>query len=187
MTLSDWANIGQVVGAVAVIASLIFVGLQVRQNTKISKATALQLNADHWLNYITTIADPNFGKVYAMGASGRTKLDQRQFGQFFLLCRANFMGCETQHYQYRLGLLDRDAYDGYKTTIREQITALPGIRAMWQLVRHSYSKDFAAFMDEQISALPPHEAESAHRKWSALVENKSVKSKAPRKGPKNPI
>jgi hypothetical protein len=40
------------------------------------------------------------------------------------------MGCENQHYQYRLGLLDREAYDGYKTTIKEQIAAFPGIRAM---------------------------------------------------------
>jgi hypothetical protein len=41
MTLSDWANIGQVVAALAVVASLVFVGLQVRQNTKSNQATAL--------------------------------------------------------------------------------------------------------------------------------------------------
>jgi len=62
------------------------------------------------------------------------------------------MECENQHYQYRVGLLDREAYAGYITTIKEQIAAFPGIRAMWQLVGHSYSKDFAAFMDEQIAA-----------------------------------
>ena len=176
MTLSDWANIGQVVAALAVVASLLFVGLQVRQNTKSNQATALQLNADYWLNYITTIADPNFSKVYAMGASGRGKLDQQQFVQFFMLCRATFMGCENQHYQYRAGFLDREAYAGYETAIKEQIAAFPGIRAMWQLVRHSYSKDFAAFMDEKISALPAHEPQSAFEKWQALVENQSRKT-----------
>ena len=177
MTLSDWANIGQVIAAVAVVLSLIFVGLQVRQNTKSSQASTLQLNADYWLNYITTRADPKFSEVFAMGASGRGKFDQHQFGQFFLLCRATFMGLENQHYQYRLGLLDRDAYAGYKTTIKEQIAAFPGIRAMWQLVRHGYSKDFVAFMDEQISAVPSHESESAFQKWQRLVEiqNRSIK------------
>ena len=173
MTLSDWANIGQVAGALAVIASLVFVGFQVRQNTKSNQATALQLNADYWQNYITKIADPNFSKVYAIGASGRGKLDQQQFVQFFLLCRVTFMGCENQHYQYRVGLLDKDAYAGYITTIKEQIAAFPGIRSMWQLVRHSYSRDFSAFMDEQMSALPPHEPESAFQKWQRLVENQT--------------
>jgi hypothetical protein len=110
MTLSDAANIGQLVGALAVVGSLIFVGLEVRQNTRSTQASTLQLNADYWLSYLTTVADPGFGKVYAMGASG--KIEQQQFGQFFLLCRATFMGCENQHYQYRLGLLDKDAYAG---------------------------------------------------------------------------
>lgn len=177
MILSDWANIGQVIAAVAVVVSLIFVGLQVRQNTKSSQAATLQLNADYWLNYITAIADPKFSSVYSMGAAGRGKLDQHQFGQFFLLCRATFMGCENQHYRYRLGLLDREAYDGYKTTIKEQIAAFPGIRAMWQMVKHSYSKDFVAFMDEQISALPAHQSESAFQKWTGLVENQNRKLK----------
>ena len=76
MTLSDWGNLGQVIGALAVVASLIFVGFQIRQNTKSNQATALQLNADYWLNFITKIADPNLSMIYATGASGQDKLDQ---------------------------------------------------------------------------------------------------------------
>jgi hypothetical protein len=174
MTLSDWADVGQVVGALAVVASLLFVGFQVRQNTKSNQATALQLNADYWMTYITTIADPAFSKVYATGASGRGQLDRQQFAQFFLLCRVTFMGCENQHYQYRVGLIDREAYAGYITTIREQIAAFPGIRAMWELVRHSYSRDFAAFMDEQIAAVPVHAPESAFQQWQRLVEQQTA-------------
>ena len=41
MTLSDWANIGQVIAAVAVVVSLIFVGLQIRQNTKSNQTASL--------------------------------------------------------------------------------------------------------------------------------------------------
>jgi hypothetical protein len=32
MTLSDWANIGQIIAAIAIVPSLIFVGLQIRHN-----------------------------------------------------------------------------------------------------------------------------------------------------------
>jgi hypothetical protein len=170
MTLSDWANIGQIIGAIAVIASLLFVGFQIRQNTRTNQATALQLNADYWQNYLTAMADSNLSKVYATGASGRDELDQQQFTQFFMLCRATFMGCENQHYQYRLGLIDKDAYAGYIVTIKEQIAAFPGIRAMWQLVRHSYGNEFAAFMDDLIAALPARESESVFQKWRRLVE-----------------
>ena len=57
MTLVDLADIGQVVGAFAVVASLVFVGLQVQQNTKATRATALQMNADYWLAYFSMLAD----------------------------------------------------------------------------------------------------------------------------------
>jgi hypothetical protein len=82
MTLSDWANIGQVIAAVAVVVSLIFVGLQVRQNTKSSQAATLQLNADYWLNYITAIADPKFSSVYAMVLPDEASLTNTNLASF---------------------------------------------------------------------------------------------------------
>jgi hypothetical protein len=169
MSLHELADIGQIIGGFAVVGSLIFVGLQIRQNTKSSRAATLQLNTDFWLNYMLTVADPKFRNIYAMGASGHDDLDQSQFGQFFLLCRASFMGLENQHYQYRYGLLDSGAYVGYQTTIREQVAAFPGIRAMWQLVRHAYGSHFVAFMDEQIAATDAHKSESAFQEWKILV------------------
>lgn len=169
MTLVDLANIGQVLGALAVFASLIFVGLQVRQNTKAARATALQMNADYWLSYFTLLADKQLSEVYSKGALGREELVGGQFGQFFFLCRATFMGCENQHHQYLAGLLDDDAYRGYEATIREQIAAFPGIRAMWQLVKHTYGTEFVTFLDAQIATTSEHRPGSIQKKWLALV------------------
>ncbi len=169
MTLSDLANIGQVVASVAVIASLMFVGLQIRQNTKANRASTLQMNADYWLTYLTTLADSRFSVLYSKGALGRKDLDGEQFGQFFFLCRATFMGCENQHYQYRTGLLDEDAYRGYQATIREQIAAFPGVRAMWQLVKHTYGTEFVKFLDVQIAKTPAHERGSIQERWTELL------------------
>jgi len=178
MTLVDLANIGQVAGALAVIASLIFVGLQVRQNTKATRATALQMNADYWLSYFTMLADREFSDIYSKGALGRAELDGGQFGQFFFLCRATFMGCENQHHQYLSGLLDDDAYRGYEATIREQIAAFPGVRAMWQLVKHTYGTEFVKFLDMQIASTDEHGRGSMHKQWRALVEANTVAAPA---------
>lgn len=169
MTLADLADIGQVVGSFAVVASLIFVGLQVHQNTKATKATALQMNADYWLTYFTVLANRQFGDVYSKGALGRRELESAEFGQFFFLCRATFMGCENQHHQYLSGLLSEDAYRGYEATIREQIAAFPGVRAMWQLVRHTYGREFATFLDAQIAGSAAHGRGSMQSQWKALV------------------
>jgi hypothetical protein len=47
MTLEDWANIGEIVGGVAVIISLLYLAWQIRQNTKAVRATAV----DSSINY----------------------------------------------------------------------------------------------------------------------------------------
>jgi hypothetical protein len=169
MTLVDLAYIAQIAGSGAVIASLIFVGLQIRQNTRATRATALQMNADYWLNYFTLLADKEFSEVYAKGALGKVDLDGSQFGQFFFLCRATFMGCENQHHQYLSGLLDDDAYKGYEATIREQIAAFPGVRAMWKLVKHTYGTEFVKFLDKQIASTDQHTKGSMHKQWRTLI------------------
>jgi hypothetical protein len=172
MTLSDLANIGQVIGSLAVVGTLIFVGLQVRDNSKVNQASALRQNADFWLNYWLHLVDPKFTKIYTMGMSGRTELDKQQFGQFYMLCRLTFLGCANQHYQYRRGLLDQSGYAGFETAMKEQIATFPGMRAMWQLVRHTYSADFATFMDKKM-ACPAYRQQSMFEKWKQLIEGEN--------------
>ena len=46
MTLQDWGSIGELVGGVAVIASLVYVGFQVRQNTSAVRANSAQSFTD---------------------------------------------------------------------------------------------------------------------------------------------
>ncbi|MFZ9296711.1 MAG: hypothetical protein ACO24Y_00145 [Hylemonella sp.] len=173
MTLADWANLSQIVGSVAVVASLIFVGIQVHQNTRATKATALQMNADYWLIYFKMLADGELAKVYSKGAQGKEKMNSLEFHQFFMLCRAAFMGCEKQHQQYLSGLLSHDAYLGYEATIREQIVAFPGVRAMWQLVRHTYGHEFATFLDAQIVGYAVHANGSIRSQWHERVRASS--------------
>ena len=169
MTLTDLGTIANLIGSIAVVASLIFVGLQIRQSTKANRASTLQMNADYWLTHIATLADDRFSALYSKGALGRENLDTSEFRQFFLLCRITFMGLENQHYQYRTGLLDDDAYRGYEATIREQIAAFPGMRAMWQLVKHTYGTEFVRFLDAQIANAPTHDHGSVYRRWRELV------------------
>ena len=47
MTIQDWGAIGEVVGAAAVVASLIYLAVQIRQNTLQLRANSYDLTADH--------------------------------------------------------------------------------------------------------------------------------------------
>ena len=141
MTIADLAHIADIAAAIGIIGSMIFVGVQLRQNTRTVRSSTLQQNTDHWQSYHALLADPKFVATFAKGSRGND-LEQIEFGQFFLLCRALLMGMENQHYQFQQGLIDKQAYAGFEVVMKEQIAAFPGIRAMWQLTRHSYGADF---------------------------------------------
>ena len=40
MTLQDWAYLAEIVGAIAVVASLIYVGIQIRDSNRVNQANA---------------------------------------------------------------------------------------------------------------------------------------------------
>ncbi len=165
ISLNDWVGISQIISAVALIASLIFVGIQIRNNTTNARAGTLQANLMFWQDFFSMMVDPETGRTYSRGAAGKTDLTGAEFGQFFFQCRIIFMGCENQHYQFTQGLIDPDAYRGYETTIREQIATQAGVRAMWSLQRQSYGTAFKKFFEEQIVKAAQLEDHSTHDMW----------------------
>ena len=46
MKLEKWAQTAEIVGAIAIVASLVFVGLQLRQSNQLTRTTAYQQNID---------------------------------------------------------------------------------------------------------------------------------------------
>jgi len=116
MSWEAWAAIGQLIGAVGVIASLVFVGIQVRQSVRAAKATAFQglvssiiaVNKAHIENpEILEIID-RAGKGVALGAS------EHQLYVALVLSAARL--AQSAHYQTQLGLLDDQSSNQSFTT-----------------------------------------------------------------------
>lgn len=79
------------------------------------------------------------------------------------------VGCKKQHCQFRNCLIEWNAYQGYTATIREQIAAFLGFRAVWRLVRHTCAKDFAEFLDQQVASVPVDERASMFNRRTAQL------------------
>ena len=101
MTLSDFADIAEIAGAVAVVVSLVYVAIQLRQNTDSVRSATLQANTALWSTLLSGLAEPGIVEAYATGLSGRKDISRLQYTQFFLLCRGVFAAFENQHYQFR--------------------------------------------------------------------------------------
>lgn len=149
-TLENLANVGELVGGFAVVVSLIYLAIQIRQNTANIRSATLATNTEIWSSMLTQVAHPDFNESYLLGSSGKPDLKPHQLLQFYLICRAIFVAFESQFYQHQQGTLDSEIYLGYERSTKNQILSLPGFQAYWRATSHEFSPDFVERVDQLI-------------------------------------
>lgn len=126
MTLEHIYDLGQ---TVAVLASLIFVGYQIRLNTRALKATSHHAVADSF-NVINTLiaGDPRLARVWRLGMAGLDALDEDERVSFSFIALSYMRIFETLHYQHGTGVLESKLFAAELNTLKWSFTN-PGLRA----------------------------------------------------------
>src|SRR5580704_14319817 len=99
MSLENIFYISQSVASVAVVASLIFVGIQVRGAERAQRAIMQQGRADRTSVTAIALADPVLARVWRKGVAGDTDLTRDEFTQWMMLARASFLSGEDSFLQ----------------------------------------------------------------------------------------
>jgi len=172
MPLDQIVNIVEISAAALVVVSLIFVGIQIHQNTRAIRGSTLQMNTDFWGTLFLRLAEPEMAQAYAVGMAGEPDIRPAHFTQFFFICRAMFLGFENQHYQFCQGILDREIYFGYERSIQTQLLAFPGFRVCWQQNRAVFSPAFVAHVDSLIERTPEADPGALLSEWSTLAQSR---------------
>lgn len=143
MSLSELADLGSVVAALAVVLTLPVLIISIRQNTKAQRAVVV----DSLAKAIAEINVP-LTENPAIGAAlqavvkdwhGATR-DQRIMAHYFFY--SIFKLHENAWYQMRAGILERQVWEGWEVNLRA-FYHQPGIQNVWWPARqHSYSKEF---------------------------------------------
>ncbi len=172
MPLDQIANIAEISAAALIIVSLIYVGIQIRQNTRAVRGSTLQMNTDFWGALFLRLADLEVAQGYVAGLAGQPDIRPAHFTQFFFICRAMFLGFENQYYQFRQGILDHAIYFGYERSIQTQLLAFPGFRVCWQQNRAVFSPAFVTYVDSMIERTPEADPGALLSEWSTLAQSR---------------
>src|SRR6202008_2926926 len=83
MNLNDLANIGQVIGAIAVVVSLIYVALQIRQNTAAVRSATAQSVHEHFAGWYNAFAtDASLPEIGVKGLKDYGSLSETEKARF---------------------------------------------------------------------------------------------------------
>ena len=157
MSWEAWAAIGQLIGAVGVIASLVFVGIQVRQSVRAAKATAFQelvssiiaVNMTHIENpEILEIID-RAGKGVALGAS------EHQLYVTLVLSAVRL--AQSAHYQTQLGLLDESKLESIVYNLVRHLKTETG-KAVWSELGRRSDAQFREYIASLLDRTDTYES-----------------------------
>ena len=147
MSLEQAAYLSQVIAAIAVIASLIFVGVQLRQNTMAVLAQTSQAHSIGYQQIIAGISDNGeFAHIWRVGLADYESLNPDERARFLAFTSTLFRFYESSQVQMLRGALDKEHW----RTIEHQATDLvsqPGIQSWWAHRRHWHSARFQAWLE----------------------------------------
>ena len=134
MSLADLASIGSFVSALAVLISLIYLGLQVRQNTHVHRASAHQARLEFVMDFLEGQTDPSMAPLLLRGMEGDAKLSEVEFTRFKAFMHRWFLGMAEIVWMHERGVLDNDRFAGSMVALRGYL-GFPGCRAVWQVIK----------------------------------------------------
>ncbi len=131
MKLVDLAQIAEIVAAVAVVASLIYVGKEVQSNTSAVRGAAMQAIATTDADALMTIAaDSDLSEVIRLGQQDPSQLTPADAFRYGLFMRQFWLSFQNIYQQSELGLIDSSVWQSYVAVICG-MWSNPGVRDTW--------------------------------------------------------
>ncbi len=144
------AALSEAFGVFALVGSVIFVGLQIRQGTKAAKIAAVQNIGSEWRNVFQGMANDNqVAEILLRGGLDWSNLTGSELFQFNASVHTFFLVGASAYYQHDNGVLDDETFVGIKNQFR-LICAFPGVLDFWASRKESFPKRFQQHFDEEI-------------------------------------
>ena len=138
--------IRETLGFVGVIASLIFVGLEIQQNTLASRAAAIQESTSVAREQTQMFAiNPEVNRINMIGAADPSQLNAEERARYSWIVVSFLWGMQGLYRQWELGVLPDQEWQAWNTVICLNI-GRPGMREVWQSVNF-YTPDFVEIVE----------------------------------------
>ncbi len=147
--------IGEIIGALGVIVSLVYLASQIRIQNRESRLAAVSEWTNQWNAFSVSFAEhPVLSEIWARGTQDLSSLNPTEVVQFYAQVGRFFRVAEGLHEQFTDGRLDPKTWRGFERTVQD-IASLPGAKVWWARRSHWHSDSFAGFVTPFIDSRDP--------------------------------
>ena len=150
MSLNDLANMGQVIGAIAVVISLIYVALQIRQNTNAVRSATVQSVHEHFANWYHLIAaDAELARIAPNGLRDYQSLSENERTRFIAAFMSFLSYSQNAFLKWRQGLLASSLWLGWEQVMMN-FFGTPGGKAFWKERGYMFGDEFRRYIEDDL-------------------------------------
>jgi hypothetical protein len=146
MTLQTYVAIAELIAAIAVVISLIYLAVQVRQGNRVNSAAARHALSQFALDFSMFKAghSDRLAKVLEETDLNKGDLQFRWWNHMMV-----FLHAETYYHHYELKLIPKKHWSGYVKYVQGYLES-PGVREFWDDVGDAFSVDFSQWISSQL-------------------------------------
>ena len=144
--LENIANIAEIIGVTLVLVTLVFLTVQIRQNTKATRSTTIQAVMQSEMALAQILI--NNADIWNRVLDGETLTDGEETRRAIIVYNLFMIDAETRFHQYQSGFLDAQPWEARLCTL-PRIVRLP-IYPVWRasIGAQSHSRDFLDLLDQ---------------------------------------
>lgn len=152
MTLENIALLSQIAATVGLFASLIFVGVQIREQANATRAQTEQAIASNWNGLAQVIAGSAEAFTTGLASTSATfeELNDADRMRFLTAMFALFKHYENMYLQFQKGRIGPDHWQAWSNHI-ETYFHQPGVETWWALRKSAFLPRFRTFLDDSMA------------------------------------
>ena len=166
MSLSNLADLGEFFSSLAVLISLAYLAIQIRQADRNQRSALVQQRTAARVEGLFHCAEPHLAPVIMKAGSDPENLSELELSQLFLAYSALWNWFADAYYHHESKLMSGLAFDSLIAEMKP-IMARPSARAYWAMSRGAYAPAFGDFIDEQMKIVPMVWHATRSERWKA--------------------
>ncbi len=144
--------VAEVVGALAVVATLIYLAIQMKHSTlAVNQAAQQSLVAELGASMDLLFSNPEGAEIWLKGIKSFSSLTAAEKVRFTALLHHYSRTWEHAHLSYRKGTLDAAIWQGLVAQTCD-VFGSPGIQEWWRVRGHWYSDEYRSFIESSAKA-----------------------------------
>ena len=142
--------ISDTLAALAVVATLVYLAIQIRQNTSAIRSTTTHAAHDQAAMFYDLMAsDSQLGEIFSRGLHDPDALNSGETARFYAAMSSATFRSQNWYFQARSGLMDRELLESWNRVLR-QVSGMPGHQRFWEERRHVYAPEYVTYLEQEV-------------------------------------